>query len=93
MIRLYQKIRRKIRVFSIKDLFAKPIVRERWIVERSDGTAWAGPYKWNGTTFTKSPHFHYHFGSEAAARAAIIGCDLEHTIRFYGGKLTVTRIQ
>ena len=90
---VFRRTRARLRTFSIKDLLAKPIVREVWIVERSDGSVWAGPYKWNGTTFTKVPHYFYYFGTKESAEAAVTGCDLRHTIRFYGSDLQVRQIK
>lgn len=44
--------------------------RERWAVVRADGTVYAGPYKYQGQTFTRVERLHYYYGSETAARRA-----------------------
>ena len=90
---VFRRTRARLRTLSLKDLLAKPLVREVWIVQRSDGSVWAGPYKWNGTTFTKSPHYQYYFGSRESAEAAVRGCDLRHTIGFYGSGIEVKQIK
>ena len=88
-----RRSRAKLRGFSIRDLLAKPIVRQQWVVALTNGRVWAGPYKWNGTTFTASERYYYRFGSESAARAAVEGCELDRHVRFYGCSIEVKRIR
>ena len=88
-----RRTRAKLRAFSFRDYFAKPIVRQQWVVGLPNGKVWAGPYKWNGTTFTEAEQYYYRFGSESAARAAVQGCELEHRIRFYGCSIEIKRIR
>lgn len=44
--------------------------RKRWAVVRTDGTVYAGPYKYQGQTFTRVERLHYYYGTESAARRA-----------------------
>ena len=47
---------------------------ERWVLIRdSDGRIWAGPYRWQGQTFTEAERFWYLFANVESARAAAIG--------------------
>ena len=47
---------------------------ERWVVIRdNDGRTWAGPYRWQGQTFTEAERFWYLFANVESARAAVIG--------------------
>lgn len=57
------------RVKLARGAFRQPS-RERWAVIRADGTTYAGPYKYQGQTFTRVERLHYYYGSEAAARRA-----------------------
>jgi hypothetical protein len=43
------------------------------LVRDRDGRTWAGPYRWQGITFTKAERFWYQFTSVESANAAIIG--------------------
>jgi hypothetical protein len=43
------------------------------LVRDRDGKTWAGPYRWNGQTFTASERFWYLFANIESANAAIIG--------------------
>ena len=46
----------------------------RWVLIRDrDGKTWAGPYRWQGQTFTTSERFWYLFANVESANAAIIG--------------------
>ena len=46
----------------------------RWVLIRDrDGRAWAGPYRWQGQTFTESERFWYLFNNIDSAIAAIDG--------------------
>ena len=46
----------------------------RWVLVRDrDGKAWAGPYRWQGQTFTEAERFWYWFANVESANAAIIG--------------------
>jgi hypothetical protein len=46
----------------------------RWVLVRDrDGKTWAGPYRWQGQTFTEAQRFWYLFANIESAEAAIIG--------------------
>lgn len=48
--------------------------RHRWVLIRDrDGRTWAGPYRWQGQTFTEAERFWYLFANIESANAAIIG--------------------
>ena len=50
---------------------------ERWVVRRNtDGRTWAGPYRWNGNTFTQANRFWFMFASKSSAVAAVNGSGL-----------------
>jgi hypothetical protein len=52
---------------------ARPSV-SRWVLVRDrDGRTWAGPYRWQGQTFTEAERFWYLFANIESAEAAIIG--------------------
>ena len=47
---------------------------QRWVLVRnSDGRTWAGPYRWQGSTFTEAERFWYLFANVESARAAVAG--------------------
>ena len=47
---------------------------KRWIIIRDrDGMVWAGPYRWQGNTFTKAEKFWYQFANVESAQSAIVG--------------------
>ena len=51
---------------------AKPS-RHRWVLVRDhDGRVWAGPYRWQGITFTEADRFWYQFTNVESAQAASI---------------------
>lgn len=62
-----------------------PQPRQRWAVRRDDGKYWAGPYKWQGRTFSNNPALRYLYGTRAAAESAILWSGLD--------KVTVEQIQ
>jgi hypothetical protein len=43
------------------------------LVRERDGKTWAGPYRWQGQTFTESERFWYLFNNIDSAIAAIDG--------------------
>jgi hypothetical protein len=43
------------------------------LIRDRDGKTWAGPYRWQGQTFTTSERFWYLFANVESANAAIIG--------------------
>ena len=52
----------------------RKISDERWVLIRdSDGRIWAGPYRWQGQTFTEAERFWYLFANVESARAAVAG--------------------
>lgn len=74
-----------------RDILSRPVVQRRYRVRRSDGMYWAGPYKYQGVTFTNVDSLIYVFGSKESAQAAVRGCDLERRTRLH--TLTVERIE
>lgn len=47
---------------------------ERWVIRRNnDGRTWAGPYRWNGNTFTSADRFWFMFANKSSALAAVEG--------------------
>jgi hypothetical protein len=61
------------RVRSLTERQARPSA-SRWVLVRDrDGKTWAGPYRWQGQTFTTSERFWYLFNNVESANAAIIG--------------------
>jgi glutamate-1-semialdehyde aminotransferase len=47
---------------------------DRWVLVRdNDGRIWAGPYRWQGHTFTKADRYWYQFNNVESAYAAIRG--------------------
>jgi hypothetical protein len=61
------------RIKSITERQAKPS-RSRWVLVRDrDGKTWAGPYRWQGQTFTESERFWYQFNNIDSATAALTG--------------------
>jgi hypothetical protein len=52
----------------------RKIPATRYVVRRdTDGRIWAGPYRWQGITFTEAERFWYQFTTIESANAAIIG--------------------
>jgi hypothetical protein len=43
------------------------------LVRDRDGKTWAGPYRWQGQTFTEAERFWYLFANVESARAAVAG--------------------
>ena len=61
------------RIRSIMESQEKPS-HSRWVLVRDrDGLIWAGPYRWQGQTFTKAERFWYQFTNHESAQSAIIG--------------------
>ena len=61
------------RVRSLAERQARP-GGSRWVLIRDrDGRVWAGPYRWQGQTFTEAERFWYWFANVESANAAIIG--------------------
>ena len=58
---------------SITERQAKPS-HSRWVLVRDrDGKVWAGPYRWQGQTFTKAERFLYQFTNHESAQSAVTG--------------------
>jgi hypothetical protein len=74
-----------------RDLTRKPVEMKRYRVRRSDGMYWAGPYRFQGVTFTNIENMIYVFTSEESAEATMTGCDLKSKIRSH--ELSVERIK
>ena len=73
-------VRRKwmrMRRVSLSELLAKPVSPSRFVIQRDDGMLWAGPYRWQGVTFTNVPEHIYYFANAQSAHAAIVGCGLD----------------
>jgi hypothetical protein len=82
-----RNIKRK--VLSYRGAFAKPST-EVWVVRRSDGLIYAGPYRYQGQTFTRVEAIHYRYGSQSAARRALEELGGEH---YHKGKIEVVRVR
>jgi hypothetical protein len=67
----------KLRLVSLSELLAKPVSPSRFVIEREDGMLWAGPYRFQGASFTNVPHYIYYFANAESAHAAIVGCELD----------------
>lgn len=52
---------------------AKPSAHRWVIIRHRDGKVWAGPYRWQGITFTEAERFWYLFANIESANACIIG--------------------
>lgn len=69
----YHGKRIKSRARGLLERQAKPSF-DRWVLIRErDGRVWAGPYRWQGITFTESQRFWYWFTNVESAQAAIVG--------------------
>lgn len=89
--RLGRSVKRRV-TWSVQDITqrVRPIKVETWMVRRSDGAIYAGPYRWQGQTFTRAPHLQYGYGTESAARRAWeeLGGD-----KYHRGKIEVVKIK
>jgi hypothetical protein len=47
-----------------------------YAVQRKDGLFWAGPYRFQGATFTNYEPMIYYFNNNANALATVKGCGL-----------------
>ena len=90
-------VRRKwhnIRQVSLSELLAKPVSPARFVVQRDDGMTWAGPYRWQGITFTNVPEYIYYFANAQSAHAAIVGCGLDDPGHITGkGAVEVVKVR
>jgi hypothetical protein len=50
----------KLRLVSLSELLAKPVSPSRFVIEREDGMLWAGPYRFQGASFTNVPQYIYY---------------------------------
>jgi hypothetical protein len=73
-----------------RDMTRKPVKQREYRVRRSDGMYWAGPYRFQGVTFTNIDDMIYLFSSEESAEAAVKGSELEQRVRLH--KLTVEEV-
>ena len=64
----------------------------RWVVARADGTVFAGPYKYQGQTFTRVASLHYFYGTESAARRAWEELGGDNYSMLKGRTITVQRV-
>ena len=68
----YHGRRIKSRAKGLLERQAKPSL-DRWVLVRErDGRVWAGPYRWQGITFTEAERFWYQFTNVESAQAASI---------------------
>lgn len=65
----YRKYRRRRTVQPVKGV---------WVVRRSDGAYWAGPYRWQGKTFTRREDFYYKWGTREAAESAVLWSGIDN---------------
>ena len=90
-------VRRKwhnIRQVSLSELLARPVSSARFVVQRDDGMIWAGPYRWQGVTFTNVPEYVYYFANAQSAHAAIVGCGLDDPGHITGkGAVEVAKVR
>lgn len=88
--RLGRSVKRRI-VWRVQDVRqrVRPVRLERWVVRRSDGAIYSGPFRYQGQTFTKVERLHYGYGTESAARRAWeeLGGD-----KYHRGKIKVIKI-
>jgi hypothetical protein len=82
-----RNIKRK--VLGYRGAFAKPS-KEVWVVRRSDGLIYAGPFRYQGQTFTRVEAMQYRYGSQSAAQRALEELGGE---RYHRGKIEVVRVQ
>lgn len=85
------KVPLKLTVSYWRDMFARPVRRQIYRVKRSDGMYWAGPYKYQGVTFTNVEGLIYEFNSKESAEAAVRGCDLQMRTRLH--KITIEQVE
>jgi hypothetical protein len=70
--RLGRRISKRVKVIALER--ERKISTARYVVRRDhDGRTWAGPYRWQGITFTEAERFWYQFTTIESANAAIIG--------------------
>ena len=63
-------------------------------MQRDDGMTWAGPYRWQGITFTNVPEYVYYFANAQSAHAAIVGCGLDDPGHITGkGAVEVVKVR
>ena len=65
----YRKYRRRLRPTPVRSV---------WVVRRHDGTYWAGPYRWQGRTFTRREDFYYKWGTRQAAESAVLWSGIDN---------------
>ena len=71
-LRIANRVYRRAKI-TVSERHRKPS-DERWIIQRNnDGRTWAGPYRWNGNTFTSADRFWFMFASKSSAVAAVEG--------------------
>jgi hypothetical protein len=93
-VRWFKRKRMLMRRVTLSELLARPVSPSRFVVKRDDGMMWAGPYRWQGVTFTNAPESIYYFATAESARAAIVGCGLDQSGHFTSkGAVTVVKTQ
>jgi hypothetical protein len=81
--------RLKRKVLGYRGAFAKPS-KESWVVKRSDGLIYAGPFRYEGQTFTRVEALQYGYGSQSAAQRA---WEELGGSRYHKGKIEVVRVR
>jgi hypothetical protein len=51
-----------------------------YVAMRSDGKYWAGPYRWQGRTFTVHRRYIFRWGTKRSCNAAIYGSGFSDTV-------------
>ncbi len=70
--RLGRRVSKRVKVIALER--ERKIPTTRFVVRRDgDGRTWAGPYRWQGITFTEAERFWYQFTTVESAHAAITG--------------------
>lgn len=70
--RLGRRVSKRVKIMTLER--ERKIPTTRYVVRRDgDGRIWAGPYRWQGITFTEAERFWYQFTTVESAHAAITG--------------------
>ena len=93
-VRWFRRKYRDMRRVTLSELLARPVSPARFVVQRDDGMVWAGPYRWQGITFTNVPEHIYYFANAQSAHAAIVGCGLDDPCHITGkGAVEVVKVR
>ena len=82
------------RIRNLTGLFDKRIdPPSLYVVTRGDGLHWAGPYRFQGYTFTNNDRMIYKFNNKQSALATATGCGLcEKGHIATGGSIQITKL-